>query len=103
MSAPFGSAFYHRLRETYGFEIEDISDDPVVLSAREVSGWATGNWSRIYTDEKTGDATVATSVHVMRMVRQRLRGASAHRSVSSTTATSSCRKNGSSGNTSARM
>lgn len=77
VSAPFGSAFYQRLREVYGFDIEGIDEDPAVVSAREVSGWTTGNWARIYTDPATGEATSRTSVHVMKMVRKRLRGASA--------------------------
>jgi hypothetical protein len=74
MSAPFGAGFYERLTNVHGFEIEDISEEPSVLGTREVSGWSTGNWARIHTDEATGEAIARTSVHVMRMVRRRLRG-----------------------------
>ena len=65
LSSAHGLGFYERLRQ-HGFEIVDVSARPEVLALREISGYSTGNWSRI--DRETGN--VSTSVHVMRMVRR---------------------------------
>ena len=65
LSSAHGLGFYELLRQ-HGFEIVDVSARPEVLALREISGYSTGNWSRI--DRATG--RVSTSVHVMRMVRR---------------------------------